>query len=116
VVANPLPLTQASDLEPLIAGILGGAVSLAGLLLVFSGFLFARAASFSVNVDNAIPDRFKLAGKIALLPFAMALVLTISSMLYWLYPSQNVAYAIMAGFAVLLLVAGAYGLWALLIL
>jgi hypothetical protein len=115
-VANPSPLTQASDLEPLIAGVLGGAVSLAGLLLVFSGFLFARAASFGLNVDNAIPNRFKLAAKIALLPFAIALVLTVGSMLYWLYPSQNVAYAIMAGFAALLLVAGVYGVWAISIL
>jgi hypothetical protein len=115
-VASTTPLTQSSDLEPLIAGILGAAVALAGLLLVFSGFLFGRASSFGAAIPNAITDRYKNVARVALVPFSASLIITIASMLYWIWPLQNVAYAIMAAFAVLAIGTGIYGAWATTIL
>lgn len=55
----------------LALAILQTAVALAGLLLVFSGFLFSKAASF----DTKRGDKFKLLAKCSLLPILTALAL-----------------------------------------
>lgn len=48
--------------KDLVIAILGGSVALAGLLLVFSGFLFAQAESFPPeHTDDATINRYKSA-------------------------------------------------------
>jgi len=52
---------------------LGAAIGFAGLLLVFSGFLFAQAASFPTETDDKIIDKYRNAGRWGLAPFLLAL-------------------------------------------
>jgi hypothetical protein len=60
-----------------ILAVLSSGIALAGLLLVFSGFLFAKAASF----DSKRGDKFKALAKLTLIPVLASLALAwISSM------------------------------------
>ena len=53
----------------LVSTILGGSVALAGLLLVFSGFLYSHAESFPPTTSDRVTDRYKGAAKLGLVPF-----------------------------------------------
>jgi hypothetical protein len=52
--------------------IFSSGIALAGLLLIFSGFLFSKAASF----DTKRGDKYKLLAKLTLVPVLAALSLT----------------------------------------
>ena len=54
-----------------IAAIFGASVDLAGLLLVFMGFVFAKAESFD-SVRHA--DRYRRMARIGLIPFGVCLI------------------------------------------
>jgi hypothetical protein len=55
-----------------ILAILSSGIALAGLLLIFSGFLFAKAASFETRRG----DKFRLFAKATLIPVLSALALS----------------------------------------
>jgi ABC-type transport system involved in cytochrome bd biosynthesis fused ATPase/permease subunit len=60
--------------KDVIVAVVGASVALAGLLLVFSGFLFSQAAAFPpATTDDAIINRFRNVGRCGLIPFAGAL-------------------------------------------
>lgn len=104
------------DLSVPVAGVLAAGVSLGGLLLVFSGFLFERAARFPSATDNRIINRFKDAGRAAFIPFFFALLISGASPFYWLIPCNNFAYGVMSAFVLLIVLTIGYGFWALRIL
>ncbi len=57
---RPMLMDASKDI---VTTILGASVGLAGLLLVFSGFLFAQAEAFPrATTDNATINKFKKAG------------------------------------------------------
>ncbi len=60
------------SVEPkdVVIAILGAAVGLAGLLLVFVGFVFSRAEAFTTRRG----DRFRLIAKLGVVPFIASLV------------------------------------------
>ena len=58
-----------------IAAILGASAALAGLLLVFVGFVYARGESYETKRG----DKFKLIAKFGVVPFLVALACTLSS-------------------------------------
>lgn len=64
-------------MEPkdVLANVFTATISLAGLLLVFVGFMYSQASSFPSDTDRRITKRFKLVAKVGLLPFAFAIVL-----------------------------------------
>jgi hypothetical protein len=53
-----------------IAAIFGAAVGLAGILLVFVGFVYSHAESLELKADR---DKFKLVAKVGLFPFLICL-------------------------------------------
>jgi hypothetical protein len=74
-----------------MVAILGAAVGFAGLLLIFSGFLFAQAGSFPPeSTDDATIDRYRNAGKWGLLPFFTALTVAALSFAWMVHPSPCV--------------------------
>lgn len=93
----------------LILAILGGSVSLAGLLLVFAGFLFSQAASLPPETDDKIIDGFRWAGKIAAGPFVLCLVVAGFTLRYLLVPTALTLWLSWAGFGLLLAVTAVYG-------
>jgi hypothetical protein len=56
-----------------IAAILGASAALAGLLLVFVGFVYARGES---SYNTRLGVKFKIAAKFGLAPFVVSLVCT----------------------------------------
>jgi hypothetical protein len=55
-----------------ILSVLSSAIALAGLLLIFSGFLFAKAASF----ETSRGDKFKVLARWTLVPVLVSLALS----------------------------------------
>ena len=96
--------------KDIVTTILGASVGLAGLLLVFSGFLFAQAESFPrATTDNAIINKFKKAGRFGLIPFLLALLLAGMSIVWLLWPDPCLFLLSWTGFIVLLLGTALYG-------
>ncbi len=62
------------DEAAFIAAALGGGVALAGLLLIFSGFLFAQAAIMPPETDDALLRSYKTFARIGLVPFTLSLL------------------------------------------
>jgi hypothetical protein len=65
-----------ADRETILA-VLSSAIGLAGLLLIFSGFLFSKAASFG----TVRGDKFKALAKFTLFPVLAALALAWTSVM-----------------------------------
>jgi len=95
--------------KELIVGILGGSVALAGLLLVFCGFLFAQAASFPPEISDDITDKFKGAGRFGIIPFVLSLILAGMSAMWLLFPVAWLFSSCWIGFMMLLIGTGFYG-------
>jgi hypothetical protein len=100
--------------KDVIVAILGAAVSLAGLLLIFSGFLFTQAWSFPATTSDRIINRVKNAGRVGILPFVFALVVAAGSTFWLLNPSVGLYSFCVKGFIGLLIGTGVYGVFAVL--
>ena len=60
--------------KDIILALLSGSVSLAGLLLIFSGFLFSQAAGFDPDhTPDKMIDAYRNAARVGVLPFLMCL-------------------------------------------
>jgi hypothetical protein len=97
--------------KDVIIAILGASVGLAGLLLVFSGFVFAQADSFpKATTDDSIINKYRNVGRLGLLPFLLSLVLAALTVVWFLHPSCPVYFASVIGFILILAVSAAYGI------
>jgi ABC-type transport system involved in cytochrome bd biosynthesis fused ATPase/permease subunit len=96
-----------------MVAILGGAVALGGLLLIFSGYLFAQAAILPpAATRNDILNRYRNAARGGLYPFAGALAVAAISSMYWFEPCSAVAHGVIIAFVVLVASTIFYGFWA----
>jgi len=89
--------------------LLGAAVAVAGLLLVVSGFVFSQAASFPSTTDDDLLERYEMAAKIGLVPFAVALLEAAASLLWLAHKSDCLYSGIIWGFFLLLALTALYG-------
>ena len=89
--------------------VLGASVSIAGLLLVFSGFLFTQAATLPATMSDEIIDRFRRGGKLAMVPFLLSLLVAGASFWWLLHQTVWLYDQISYGFMLLLVVTAAYG-------
>jgi|SRR5580704_6292864 hypothetical protein len=96
--------------KDVMLGILGASVGLAGLLLVFSGYVFAQAAAFPpATTDDKIINRFRNAGRFGLWPFLLALTDSVISMIWLVHPGCHIYIVSVAVFFLLLVGTAAYG-------
>jgi hypothetical protein len=95
--------------KDVVLGILAASGALAGLLLVFGGFIFAQAASFPSSTDDQTIGRYTRAGRLAIFPFWGFLVTTLLSVLWLLQQSEWAYIACVALFIVLVIGTGVYG-------
>lgn len=103
---------SAPDLKDVITAIIGASVSLGGLLLIFSGYIYAQAAIMPTTTANTTLKRYRDAARFGLYPFAASLVLAGFSVLYWFAPCVVIAYITIIGFLTLIAGTIAYGFWA----
>lgn len=95
--------------KDVVIGILGASGALAGLLLVFGGFIFAQAASFPASTDDKVTERYTRAGKLAILPFWGFLTTTVLSVFWLLFPSHCLLVFTVILFCLLVVGTGIYG-------
>jgi len=95
--------------KDLVLGILGASGALAGLLLVFGGFIFSQAASFPSGTDDQIIGRYTKAGRLAIYPFWGFLVTTLLSVAWLVHPFYCIYAACVGLFVILVIGTGIYG-------
>jgi hypothetical protein len=101
--------------KDIILAVLGGSVSLAGLLLVFSGFLFAQATGFDPeHTSDAVINKYRKAAKFGVLPFLMCLILAGIAVWWLLTPTALLLSISWIGFITLLIVTAIYGAYTIL--
>jgi hypothetical protein len=94
-----------------VIAILGSSVALAGLLLVFSGFVFAQADGFpKATTDDAIINRYRKVGRMGLVPFLLSLSLAALSVVWFICPSGTLYASSVLGFLFLLLGTAVYAI------
>jgi hypothetical protein len=90
--------------------LLGGAVGIAGLLLVVAGLVFAQTNSFPPDsTDDALIERYERVAKLGLVPFLFALIEAGASLLWLAHKSDCLYTGIIYGFFLLLVLTGLYG-------
>jgi hypothetical protein len=80
------------DLKDAMSAIIGAGVALAGLLLIFCGFLFAQAALLDQNAameSRAYIEGFRATARLGMLPFSAALLLAVLALIYWQAPLER---------------------------
>lgn len=95
--------------KDVILGILGASGALAGLILVFGGFIFSQAASFPSTTSDEVIARYTKAGRWAIYPFWGFLVTTLLSVWWMVYPLDCVYIVCVGLFLLLVIGTGVYG-------
>ena len=96
--------------KDIVVAVLGASVGLAGLLLIFCGFLFAQSASFpKATTPDAVIDRYRSIGHLGTIPFLASLALAGVCLWWLLCPSLWLFRTCWIGFIVLLVGTGVYG-------
>lgn len=96
--------------KDIVLAVLGGSVSLAGLLLIFSGFLFSQAAGFDPdNTPDKIIDKYRRAARFGVFPFFICLALAGISIWWLRSPNNNLLAICLYGFISLLAITAGYG-------
>ena len=108
MLSVPVPALKEIAKDVIVA-ILGASVGLAGLLLVFVGFVYARAESFETRRG----DRYRFVAKIGLLPVCLSLGAAWLCMC-WLGGNPDAYGWAVLLFKISLIGTGLYGLMALL--
>ncbi len=90
-------------------GILGASGTLAGLLLVFGGFIFSQAASFPSSTDDQIIGKYTKAGRLAIYPFWGFLITTLLAIGWLLHQSICIYFMCVTLFVILVIGTGIYG-------
>jgi hypothetical protein len=69
--------------------VMSGSASIASILLVFIGFVIARAEALPSETDDAIVKKHTLPAKIGLIPLLEQVVVLGASYLWLYYPTSN---------------------------
>ncbi len=100
------------EAKDVILGVLGASTALAGLLLVFGGFLFAQAASFPSDTDDQITTKFNKVGRLSVWPFVSFLIVTLLCLAWLIHPLQCVYWVGVVLFTLSIVATAVYGLLA----
>ena len=92
--------------------VLGASVALAGLLLIFVGFVFASAAGFPPETtDDKLIRRYERAAKVGTIPFVLSLVDAALALRWLIHSDCRVFNGTVWGFFLLLALTALYGVW-----
>lgn len=69
--------------------VMSGSASIASILLVFIGFVIARAEALPSTTDDAIVKKHTLPAKIGLIPLIEQVIVLGASYLWLYYPASN---------------------------
>jgi hypothetical protein len=107
---------MAVELKDAVIATLGASAAIAGLILIFSGFLFAQAATFPAETSDSVINRFRTCGRLGAIPFFFCMAVTAVSF-WWMLSPNVLAYKINAiVFCLTLFTTTVYGLSTILFL
>jgi hypothetical protein len=89
---------------------LGATIALAGLLLIFSGFLYGQAAIMPAATDDKLINTYKNVARFALIPFVGSILLASASATWFMICASWLTSVIFFGFIVLSLATIIYGI------
>jgi hypothetical protein len=97
--------------ETVISSILGASVGLAGILLVFVGFIYTRSEGFQVT---SRAKKYQMVAKTGLMPFTVAIVCAWICLKWFATPTPSLYNWAVWSFQSCLILTGLYGIIALL--
>jgi len=105
-------LASVHDQAAFVATLLGAGVGLAGLLLIFAGFLFAQAATMPPDTSDLTLQRYRSVGRWGMAPFTASLVIAAVAAFWFAIPCPPWWFAVYAvrSFVVLAVATIAYGI------
>ena len=107
---SAIPCRSVADItKDVVVAVLGASVALAGLLLVFCGFVFSRAASFPPGTDDAIIQKWKRAALFGLWPFLLSIADSILAAAWFVWQFPALYQAMLGVFFILLIFVAGYG-------
>jgi len=92
-----------------VIAIFGASVALAGLLLVFCGFLFGRADNLPSSTGDSTIEKYRKAGKAGVFPFLATLLVAALSLTWLLCPIDWIYWTSVWAFFFTLVVTALYG-------
>src|SRR6266478_6071013 len=95
--------------KDIVLGILGASVALAGLLLIFCGFLFGRADSLPSSAKDTTIASYRRAGRVGIFPFLATLAVAGISLAWLLCPVDWVYWTTVWTFFAVLVGTAVYG-------
>lgn len=95
--------------KDLMIAVLGSSGTFAALLLVYSGFIFAQAASFPNTTSDKLLKKYTKVGRLALLPFGAFLFAGVLSTVWLIYPEHCIFIVCVAIFLLGIIGTGIYG-------
>ena len=102
----------ADNSKDVVIAVFGASVALAGLLLIFIGFVFSHVDSFTPEYT---PDkdysRYEKAGKLGIIPFILSLGDAALALGWLLAGTPGLYVGTVWGFFLLLLLTALYGVW-----
>jgi hypothetical protein len=109
IILPPEGNKLASEPKDLVLGILGASGTLAGLLLVFGGYLFAQASSFPSDTDDKVIQKYTSVGRFAVWPFLGFIISTVLSVVWLMHAQICVYWSCIVIFLMSVAVTGIYG-------
>ena len=71
---------------------IAGSSAIAAVLLVFVGFMIAKAEALPAETDNRIIERYRKTAKWGFLPLLMLVLVTLAAYLWMFHPSWSILY------------------------
>lgn len=103
-------MPEAATASDLMLAILGSSVGLGGLLLVFCGYVFSQANTFTPeHTDDTVIARYKKAGSFGLWPFLGSILDALLALAWFFCQTQQLFWLTLALFVLLLLATATYG-------
>jgi hypothetical protein len=108
---------EAIPQKDIAIAVIGGAASIAAILLVFVGFLLGKAEALPENTPDDVIARYRRTAKLGIVPL-LACVLVLLDAYAWLYYSDSAAllHVWNWGFPVATVVFTIYSIWAIVIM
>lgn len=108
---------EAIPQKDIAVAVIGGAASIAAILLVFVGFLLTKAESLPENTPDSVIARYKTTGKLGIVPL-LACIFVLLDAYAWLYcsGSATLLHIWSWGFPAATVVFTIYSVWAIVIM
>jgi hypothetical protein len=71
---------------------IAGSSAIAAVLLVFVGFMIAKAEALPAETDNRIVERYRRTAKWGFLPLLMLVLVTLGAYLWMFFPASSILY------------------------